>query len=76
MRQKIFSFLVIFFVLFSLLPTFYELKQSSDVPSDRSFELVHNYITDYNFYLSRIREGWDGRWTVIERYTNEPHEGS
>lgn len=76
MKQKLFSLLVVFFVLFSLLPTFYELKRSNDVPADRSFELVHNYITDYNFYLSRIREGWDGRWTVVERYTNEPHEGS
>lgn len=63
-------------VLFSFAPTFYELKRSSDLPPNRAFELVHNYITDYNFYLSRIREGWDGRWTVVERYTNESHAGS
>jgi hypothetical protein len=67
--------LIIFFVLFSFAPTFYELSQR-DKLSGRSFELVHNYITDYNFYLSRIREGWEGRWTVVERYTSEPHTGS
>jgi len=69
--------IIIFAIIsFSFLPTFYEIKRSVDLSPERSFELVHNYITDYNFYLSRIREGWDGRWTVIERYTNEPHNDS
>ncbi len=76
MKQKLLTLFVILFVLISFLPTFYELEKKSALPSNRSFELVHNYITDYNFYLSRIREGWDGRWTVVERYTNEPHDGS
>lgn len=76
MKQKLLAFLVIAFVLFSFAPTFYELRQSEHFPAGRSFELVHNYITDYNFYLSRIRQGWDGRWTVRETYTNEPHHGT
>jgi len=76
LKKIVFPFLILFFVTFSFYPTIYEIEKSKDVPAYRSFELIHNYITDYNFYLSRIREGWDGRWTVIERYTNEYHTGS
>lgn len=70
------SVLIIGFVLFSLLPSIYELTRSSDLQPNREFELIHNFPTDYNFYLSRIREGLEGRWTVIEKYTSEPHAGS
>ncbi len=76
MKEKIFSWLIVFFVLFSLLPTFYELKNRDKLPPERSFELVHNYYTDYNFYLSRIRQGLEGHATVVEKYTSEPHQGS
>lgn len=31
---------------------------------------------DFNFYLSRIRQGQEGRWLVVEKYYNEPHGGS
>jgi len=75
MKRFLWGILIIGFVLFSLSPTFYELSQKNKIQG-RSFELVHNYITDYNFYLSRIREGIEGRWTVIEQYTTESHQGS
>lgn len=75
-RGKIYSVLIVFFVVFSLAPTIYELSRRGDLKPDRSFELVHNFPTDYNFYLSRIRQGVEGRWTVVERYTSEPHAGS
>lgn len=55
---------------------FYELSRQNDLHPARQFELVHNFYTDYNFYLSRIREGREGAWTVTEKYTSEPHEGS
>lgn len=75
-NKLIFPLLIVGFVVFSLAPTFYELKRSGDLQPNRQFELVHNFPTDYNFYLSRIREGLEGRWTVVERYTSEPHAGS
>ncbi len=75
-RRNIFSLLIVGFVLFSLVPTFYELSRAGDIQPNRHFELVHNFYTDYNFYLSRIREGLSGRWTVVEKYTSEPHSGS
>ncbi len=76
MKQKILSFLVVVFIFASFAPTFYELSKSGMIAPNRSFELIHNYITDYNFYLSRIRQGYDGRWTLLETYTNEPHHGT
>lgn len=76
MRWNIFGIFTVLFVLFSAGPTVYELTRMHDLHPDRSFELVHNFPTDYNFYLSRIREGLEGRWTVVERYTSEPHRGS
>lgn len=76
MRKFLYPVLIFGFVLFSLLPTFYELSRSGDLQPNRAFELVHNFPTDYNFYLSRIRQGLEGRWTVVEQYTSEPHSGS
>lgn len=76
MKRWILPLLVVFFVLASMWPTLYEIGKRNELPANRTFELIHNYYTDYNFYLSRIREGWDGRWTVVERYTTEPHNGS
>ncbi|MCX6791717.1 MAG: hypothetical protein NT149_01620 [Candidatus Gottesmanbacteria bacterium] len=76
MRRVFWGILVFFFILFSLVPMFYELSRQNDLHPDRQFELVHNFYTDYNFYLSRIREGREGAVTVTEKYTSEPHQGS
>ncbi len=75
-RRWIWGLIVVLFVLFSLVPTFYEISRRNDIHPDRYFELVHNFYTDYNFYLSRIRQGREGAWTVHEKYTSEPHQGS
>lgn len=76
MNRWIWGFIIIFFVLFSLVPAFYEISRQNDLRPERYFELVHNFPTDYNFYLSRIREGREGAWTAKEKYTSEPHRGS
>lgn len=76
MKRWMWGGLVLFFVLFSLAPNFYELGRMNDLHSDRYFELVHNFPTDYNFYLSRIRQGREGALTVHEKYTSEAHPGS
>lgn len=72
----VWGILVAVLLLFSFAPSLYELSRKADLHNNREFELVHNFPTDYNFYLSRIREGLEGRWTVVERYTAEPHDGS
>lgn len=76
MRNWIWGLIITLFILASLVPTFYEISRAQDLHPDRYFELVHNFYTDYNFYLSRIREGREGAWTATEKYTSEPHKGS
>lgn len=65
-----------FLVALSFIPTLFEYSRCSSVPSHRTVLLEHNYLFDYNFYLSRIRQGIEGRWTVTEKYYNHPHQSS
>ncbi len=67
---------IVFFILLSMAPTFYEWNARERIHADRFFELVHNFPTDYNLYLSRIREGKEGAWLATEKYTSEPHAPS
>ncbi len=77
MRRTILpTLLIVFFVVFSLWPTVYEWQNQHELKPERYFELVHNFYTDYNFYLSRIRQGREGGRLVKEKYTSEPHSGS
>jgi hypothetical protein len=76
MKKWVWTLCVGILVVGSFAPTLYELGIKNRLRPDREFELVHNFYTDYNFYLSRIREGLEGRWTAVERYTSEPHQGS
>ena len=73
---KIIVGFILFFVLFSMAPTVYEWNARGRIRPDRFFELVHNFPTDYNLYLSRIREGKEGAWLATEKYTSEPHAPS
>lgn len=72
----IFFFLSLFFIFFSFVPTIYEYSIKDRLPANRYFLLEHNYNFDYNFYLSRIRQGIEGSWLVTEKYYNQPHQGS
>ncbi|MCL4339401.1 hypothetical protein M1271_06990 [Patescibacteria group bacterium] len=75
MRKTLFL-LAALFVIFSFSPSIYEINRKDAIPKERYFVLEHNYLFDYNFYLSRIKEGLSGRWTVVEKYYNQPHQGS
>jgi hypothetical protein len=68
--------LIIFFLAVSMAPTMYEWNARGRIHADRFFELVHNFPTDYNLYLSKIRLGKEGAWFATEKYTSEPHTGS
>jgi hypothetical protein len=76
MKGKIFFIIAVFFVLFSMYPTWDEVVKRDTIRPDRYFELVHNFYTDFNFYLSRIRQGLEGNISIHEKYTSEPHQGS
>lgn len=75
-RSTILTVLCLVFVTFSFMPSLYDLYMAKRLPGDRAFVLEHNYMFDFNFYLSRIREGSEGRYLVVEKYYNEPHSGS
>lgn len=76
MKDRVFILLIILFLLASFAPAVYELNHRNTLPPIHQFELVHNFPTDFNFYLSRIRQGIEGNMTVREQYTSEPHQGS
>lgn len=76
MKIRIVIGTILFLILFSFSPTMYEWNARNRIHADRFFELVHNFPTDYNLYLSKIRQGKEGSWLAREKYTSEPHSGS
>ncbi|MBI4990941.1 hypothetical protein HZB96_02490, partial [Candidatus Gottesmanbacteria bacterium] len=72
-KSIIFIALILFFLFFSFSPTLFELSQANKLAdSNREFILEHNYYwPDFNLYLSKIRQGWEGRFTALEKYTSE-----
>ncbi|MCJ7740323.1 hypothetical protein MUP32_03315 [Candidatus Microgenomates bacterium] len=80
--KKVILILSFLFVLVSFSPSLFEIIHQKDIPPDRVFTLEHNYLFDFNFYVSRIREGLpaqagqENRWQVTEKYYNQPHSGS
>lgn len=63
-------------VLFlSFYPTIYESFQAQRIQKGRELVLEHGYTPDFNLYLSKIQQGKEGRWTVVELYTHEAHQG-
>jgi hypothetical protein len=77
-KSVIFLSLILFFLLFSFSPTIFELSQSDKLKDpNREFILEHNYYwPDFNLYLSKIRQGFEGHLMALEKYTSEPHAGS
>src|ERR1700690_4231583 len=74
--KKYFIFIFAFSFLFlSYLPNFYEISVKSLLPADRTMIAgEHIYTYDYNVYLSKIRQGQEGRITVVDKYDNLPQQ--
>lgn len=74
--KKYFVFIFVFIFLFlSFLPNIYEASVSNLLPSDRTIVWgEHSYTYDYNVYLSKIRQGQEGRLTVVDKYDNHPQQ--
>ena len=77
-REIIFGLLILFFLAFSFYPTIFEINNANKLTDpNREFVLEHNYYwPDFNLYLSKIRQGWEGSLLAQEKYTSEPHTGS
>ncbi len=63
------------FLGLSLAPLFYEANLQKKLPPNRVMILGEpQYPYDYNVYLSKIRQGKEGRWTIIDKYTNQVNQ--
>ena len=65
----------ILFLLVSYIPNFYEASVTKLLQPDR--QLIwgeHIYTYDYNVYLSKIRQGMEGRWNVVDKHTNQVNQ--
>lgn len=59
------------FLLSSYMPNFYEASIVKSLPEDRVMTPAeHMYTYDYNVYLSKINQGMEGRWSVVDKYDN------
>lgn len=74
--KKYFVFVLAFSFLFlSFLPNIYEASVSNLLPPDRTMVWgEHSYTYDYNVYLSKIRQGLEGRSSVVDKYDNHPQD--
>ncbi len=74
--KKYFIFIFTYSVLLlSFVPNFYEISVANLLPPDRTMVWgEHNYTYDYNVYLSKIRQGQEGRTSVVDKYDNHPNQ--
>lgn len=63
------------FLLLSYIPNLYEASVVNLLPGDRTMLWgEHIYTYDYNVYLSKIRQGMERRWSVVDKYDNNPNQ--
>ncbi len=78
MKKLPFAFVIIFSFLFlflSYIPDIYEASQIDVLPPNRVMVWgEHIYTYDYNVYLSKIRQGTEGRSRVVDKYDNHPEQ--
>lgn len=53
-----------------------EILQGKNIPADKFQTFEHNFLPDFNVYLSKMTEGAKGEVLVYERMTSDPHEPS
>ncbi len=72
----ILTFIIAFTFLFaSYIPNIYEASVVDLMPKDRVMLWgEHIYTYDYNVYLSKIRQATEGRWSVVDKYDNNPNQ--
>lgn len=64
-------------ILVSLLPFLYEAIMAGRVLPESRYPLFEtDFPPDLRVYLSRMRQGAEGRWVVTEKFTSEPHRPS
>lgn len=65
--------LALFSIFLGLFPT---LHRYLETPKGRIFAGTEFYSDDYSIYVSNIFQGQNGRWTLLDKHTSEPHKGT
>lgn len=63
-------------VLILLLSSTVPLYRFLTAPAGQVFSGIQFYSDDYAVYTHTIMQGLRGRWTVVDKFTSEPHLGS
>lgn len=69
-------FVIVFSVGITLNLFFSEVISVRKLSPDRFATFEHNFLPDFNAYLSKMTQGGKGQVLVHERFTSEPHEPS
>lgn len=70
----ILAFFSLLLLFTCIIPIIYRYKIT---PPDREYLGYHEFYTDdYSIYLSNIYQGQYGRWTLLDKHTSEPHQGT
>lgn len=69
--KKILFLICLITIFLSIIPDIYRLRQT---PPNTVFPLIHNHPEDYFYYLSFMRQGYDGQILLTSRLTSEKFE--
>ncbi|MFA5770618.1 MAG: hypothetical protein WC894_03955 [Patescibacteria group bacterium] len=74
--KKYFIFIFAYIILLlSFVPNLYEASVVNLLSPDRTMVWgEHSYTYDYNVYLSKIRQGQEGRTSIVDKYDNHPNQ--
>lgn len=76
-EEVLVSAIILTALVISFSPFIYEiLATTRRLPESRYPLLETEFPPDQRVYLSRMRQGYEGKWLVKEKYTSEPHQGS
>lgn len=76
-EEVLISTLMLVALAIAFSPFIYELLATSRFLDESRYPLFEtNFPPDLRVYLSRMRQGAEGKWLVSEKYTTEPHRPS
>lgn len=73
-REKVFVALLAVIILSIQMSSY--VYRSFSTPPDRVFAGTQFYSDDYSIYVNNMLQGIQGRWTLVDRHTSEPHKGT
>lgn len=70
-------FLFVFFSIITLIAGTFIIPYRSGIAKPGTvYDGTEFYTDDYSVYVSDILQGMNGRWTLLDKHTSEPHTGT